>query len=76
MLVNHFWHPAALQAGLYVGIVDFHAIAGTAALLVQIGQQAAIAAAQIQYMGTLRHQPRNRLDRYQSAAHAATLRSK
>jgi hypothetical protein len=60
----------ALHTGVHIGVVQLHAVAGTALVLLQIGQQGPIATAQIQHAGALRHEAGNGLHD-QRVAHAA-----
>ncbi|MNV91456.1 hypothetical protein D3C71_1859490 [compost metagenome] len=50
----------AAHAGQHVGVIELHAVAAAAALLLQIRQQAAIAAAQVQHARALGHEAGNR----------------
>jgi hypothetical protein len=49
---------AALHAGVHVGVVDLDAVAAAALVLLQPGQQLAVAAAQVQHAAAGGHQAR------------------
>ena len=49
---------SALHAGQHVGVVNLHAIAGAAALALQVRQHGPVAAAQVQHARDLGHQAR------------------
>ena len=51
------------HTGQHIGVIDLDAVPAAAPLRLQIGQQAAVAAAQIQHPRTGRHQLRDRLHR-------------
>ena len=61
---------AALHTGVHIGIAELHAIAGAAIVLLQMGQQSTVAAAQVEHAGAMRHQAGNGLHD-QGIAHAA-----
>ena len=63
--LNHV--HAALHTGVHVHITEFHAIAGAAVVLLQMGQQGAIAATQVEHAGALGYQPGNGLQSEQIA---------
>ena len=51
---------------------EFHAVAATAFVLLQVRQQGAVAAAQVEHAGARRHQGGDGFDIDQTLAHAAT----